>query len=107
MLWEWILWEKGEGGGEDVVKEGGWGIVEGGDVVEGRGGDIVEGGGEDVMKEGGGGIVEGGDVVEGGGEDVVKGGGGDIVEGGDMTVGEYKVAKVMELVELPQVLVEV
>ena len=29
------------------------------------------------------------------------------VEGGDMTVGECRVAEVMELVELPQVLVEV
>ena len=58
-------------------------------------------GGGDVVNEGG--RV----IVEGGGGDVVEGRGGDVVEGGDMTVGECKVAEVMELVELPQVLVEV
>ena len=54
------------------------------------------------------GLLEvGGSIVEEEGEDVVEGRGGDVVEGGDMAVGECKVAEVMELVELPQVLVEV
>ena len=88
------------GGGVDVVGEGGGEVVGGGggEVVGEAGGDVVEGGGEDVVKEVGGG---------GEGEDVVEGRGGDVVEGGDMAVGECKVEEVMELVELPQVLVEV
>ena len=57
------------------------------------------------MKEGGGVIMEGEGTLRGRGWR--RGRRGDVVEGGDMTVGECKVAEVMELVELPQVLVEV
>ena len=70
------------------------------------------GGGEGLGR---GHVIGGGDIIEGGEGNVVGGrgrgcvteGGGDFVEGGDMTVGECKVVEVMELVELPQVLVEV
>ena len=67
--------------------------------MEERGGGVVEGGG-DVVKEGGGALWREGEGM------LWKEGVEEGVEGGDMTVGECKVAEVMELVELPQVLVD-
>ena len=98
-------------GGGDII-EGGEGNVVGGRLGRGHvigGGDIIEGGEGNVVWGGEGNVVVGEGVyfVGEGGENVVEGGGGDFVEGGDMTVRECKVVEVMELVELPQVLVEV
>ena len=59
------------------------------------------------MGERGGDVVKGGEGHYGGrGRGRCGGRGWGIVEGGNVTVGECKVAEVMELVELPQVLVD-
>ena len=94
-----MLWVKGEG---TLWRKGD--IVEGGEGMRGR--RCCEGRGRGHCgrrgrNEGGGGHCCGRE------RQCCRGRGGDIVEGGEMTVVECKVAEVMELVDLLQVLLEV